>query len=330
MRRVVLPILVVAFIVATAVTTRAATSTPAEWVQSFWPAAQAAGVSRSVYDAALGNFAPDPDVIKKAATQAEFNMPIWNYIDMMVSDERISGRQGGPRQIWRHARQDRGALRRRPLHRGGDLGDGIALRNGAEQPEARQEHHPLAGDACLFRRAPRQIRAPAAGRGAADRPARRRYRQGHDRLLGRRHGPDPVHPDHLQRLRRRFRRRRPPQHLDLAGRRARLDRQLPQKIGLAAGRDLGLRGGAAGRLQPQEIGHPHACRLAQARHRSGRRQGLSAARRPRQPVPARRATRDRSSSFSAISRRSSTTTMPTAMLWPSAISPIACAAAGRS
>jgi membrane-bound lytic murein transglycosylase B len=91
MRRVVLPILVVAFIVATAVTTRAATSTPAEWVQSFWPAARAAGVSRSVYDAALGNFEPDPDVIKRAATQAEFNMPIWNYIDMMVSEERING-----------------------------------------------------------------------------------------------------------------------------------------------------------------------------------------------------------------------------------------------
>jgi membrane-bound lytic murein transglycosylase B len=69
----------------------AAAQTPAEWVQSFWPAARAAGVSRSVYDAALGNFEPDPDVIKKAATQAEFNMPIWNYIDMMVSEERISG-----------------------------------------------------------------------------------------------------------------------------------------------------------------------------------------------------------------------------------------------
>jgi membrane-bound lytic murein transglycosylase B len=91
MRRVVLPILVVAFIVATAATTPAATSTPAEWVQSFWPAARAAGVSRPVYDAALGNFEPDPDVIKRAVTQAEFNMPIWNYIDMMVSEERING-----------------------------------------------------------------------------------------------------------------------------------------------------------------------------------------------------------------------------------------------
>jgi membrane-bound lytic murein transglycosylase B len=68
-----------------------AAQTPAEWVQSFWPSARAAGVSRSVYDAALGDFQPDPDVIKRAATQAEFNMPIWNYIDMMVSEERING-----------------------------------------------------------------------------------------------------------------------------------------------------------------------------------------------------------------------------------------------
>ena len=69
----------------------AKTLTPAQWVQSFWPAAKAAGVSRTVYDAALGDFSPDPDVVKKAATQAEFNMPIWNYVDMMVSDERIAG-----------------------------------------------------------------------------------------------------------------------------------------------------------------------------------------------------------------------------------------------
>ena len=56
---------------------------------AFWPTAKAAGVSRAVYDAALGNFTPDPEVLKKAATQAEFNTPVWYYIDMMVSDDRI-------------------------------------------------------------------------------------------------------------------------------------------------------------------------------------------------------------------------------------------------
>ncbi|MEX2319425.1 MAG: lytic murein transglycosylase, partial [Bauldia sp.] len=65
-------------------------ATPAEWVQSFWPMAQAAGVSRQVYDRALANFTPDPDVIKRSQEQAEFNMPIWIYLDRMVSEERLS------------------------------------------------------------------------------------------------------------------------------------------------------------------------------------------------------------------------------------------------
>ena len=65
--------------------------TPREWVDAFWPTAKAAGIKRTVFDAALGNFTPDPDVLKRAATQAEFNMAIWDYMDQMVSDERIAG-----------------------------------------------------------------------------------------------------------------------------------------------------------------------------------------------------------------------------------------------
>ncbi len=61
-----------------------------EWVRAFWPTAKAAGISRATYQRALGNFTPDPDVLKKASSQAEFNMKIWNYMDQMVSDERIS------------------------------------------------------------------------------------------------------------------------------------------------------------------------------------------------------------------------------------------------
>jgi membrane-bound lytic murein transglycosylase B len=66
-----------------------AAQTPAQWVNSFWPTAKAAGVSRRVFDAALGGFTPDPEVLKKAATQAEFHMPVWYYMDLMVSEDRI-------------------------------------------------------------------------------------------------------------------------------------------------------------------------------------------------------------------------------------------------
>jgi membrane-bound lytic murein transglycosylase B len=64
--------------------------TPAQWVAAFWPTAKSAGIKRAVYDQALGNFQPDPDVIKRSNAQAEFNMKIWDYMDQMVSSERIS------------------------------------------------------------------------------------------------------------------------------------------------------------------------------------------------------------------------------------------------
>ena len=67
-----------------------AATSPSKWVRDFWPTAKSAGVSRSVYDAALGNFTPDPDVMKRAGNQAEFKTEIWDYLDMTVSEERIT------------------------------------------------------------------------------------------------------------------------------------------------------------------------------------------------------------------------------------------------
>lgn len=66
-----------------------AAQSPSAWVKAFWPTAKKAGVSWGVYNRALGDFEPDPDVIKRAGAQAEFNMAIWNYLDQMVSDDRI-------------------------------------------------------------------------------------------------------------------------------------------------------------------------------------------------------------------------------------------------
>ncbi len=67
-----------------------AAETPAQWVESFWPAAKAAKVSRKTYDRALGDFTPDPDVLTRAANQAEFKTPMGVYIGRSVSDERIA------------------------------------------------------------------------------------------------------------------------------------------------------------------------------------------------------------------------------------------------
>ncbi len=69
---------------------KASAASPSAWVDGFWPTAKAAGITRATYRRALGNFAPDPDVIKNASSQAEFTMKIWNYLDQMVSDDRIT------------------------------------------------------------------------------------------------------------------------------------------------------------------------------------------------------------------------------------------------
>jgi membrane-bound lytic murein transglycosylase B len=67
----------------------AAAETPAQWVESFWPTAKAAGVSRAIYDRALRGFAPDPDVMASATAQPEFTMQPWEYLERIVSDDRI-------------------------------------------------------------------------------------------------------------------------------------------------------------------------------------------------------------------------------------------------
>jgi membrane-bound lytic murein transglycosylase B len=77
----------------------------ARWVASFWPTAQKAGVSRSVYNAALGNFTPDPDVLAKAKSQAEFVKPVWEYLDGAVSAKRLENGREMLKQYDRQLRQ---------------------------------------------------------------------------------------------------------------------------------------------------------------------------------------------------------------------------------
>jgi membrane-bound lytic murein transglycosylase B len=68
----------------------AAAKTPAQWVKEFWPTAKAAGISKGTYDAALGNFTPDPTVLEKASNQAEFTQKVWEYLDSTVTEKRIN------------------------------------------------------------------------------------------------------------------------------------------------------------------------------------------------------------------------------------------------
>ena len=60
------------------------------FLASLWPEAQARGVSRTTFDAALSGVTPDPAVIEKSRNQAEFRKTVAEYLDTAVSEKRIA------------------------------------------------------------------------------------------------------------------------------------------------------------------------------------------------------------------------------------------------
>ena len=71
------------------------------WVSSFWPTAKSAGISRKVFDAALGDFTPDPDVLiesyARLGLDSIFLRPI-NYQGFARKRHAHSREQGA---VWR-------------------------------------------------------------------------------------------------------------------------------------------------------------------------------------------------------------------------------------
>ena len=87
-----------------------AAQTFGQWVERFWPAAKAAGITRETYDRAFKGMTPDPKVIEAANFQPEYEKPIGEYVDRVVSDKRVDrrqaearGEQGAARHLWRSA-----------------------------------------------------------------------------------------------------------------------------------------------------------------------------------------------------------------------------------
>jgi membrane-bound lytic murein transglycosylase B len=60
------------------------------FVESLWPAAQAAGVSREVFENAVSGLTPEPNVISRPKTQAEFTISIPAYVSGAVTKGRIN------------------------------------------------------------------------------------------------------------------------------------------------------------------------------------------------------------------------------------------------
>jgi len=60
------------------------------FVQSFWPKAQAEGVSAATFKRAFDKLAPDPHILTKPKQQPELERPIWEYLQQIVSEKRFS------------------------------------------------------------------------------------------------------------------------------------------------------------------------------------------------------------------------------------------------
>jgi lytic murein transglycosylase len=60
------------------------------FVQSLWPAAQAAGVSREVFDEAAQGLTPEPAVLQKPAAQSEFTVSIPAYVAGAATTSRVA------------------------------------------------------------------------------------------------------------------------------------------------------------------------------------------------------------------------------------------------
>ncbi len=62
-----------------------------KWLDSFYSVAAGAGISRTTFDQAFtGVTAPDPEVLRKAAYQPEFNTEIWDYLDSRITEHAVS------------------------------------------------------------------------------------------------------------------------------------------------------------------------------------------------------------------------------------------------
>ena len=60
------------------------------FLQALWPDAQARGVSRKTFDAALANFTIDPRVAASTLRQPEFGRPVGTYVNGIATAQRIS------------------------------------------------------------------------------------------------------------------------------------------------------------------------------------------------------------------------------------------------
>ena len=174
-------------------------------IEGLWPDAAKRGVTRETFDTYTRGLTPDLRIMDLMDAQPEFTKAFWDYLDLLVSDNRI--KRG--REILAQYRPAFDAMEKAY---GVDRHYVTAIW-GIEFELRHLGRRTLGGaldrDARLRRPPPGLFPRRVSGRARDSQPRRHRSRQAQG-VLGRRVRADPVHADLVQAIRGRFRRRRPP------------------------------------------------------------------------------------------------------------------------
>src|ERR1700724_175286 len=73
----------------TAQAIRAAAANLPNCVAGLWPLAARRGVPRALFDTHVAGLTPELHIMDLLDSQPEFSKPVWDYLDLLVSDERI-------------------------------------------------------------------------------------------------------------------------------------------------------------------------------------------------------------------------------------------------
>ena len=192
------------------------------YVAKLWPEAQAAEIKRETFARAFADVGePDPLVLKMASNQPEFTSTTSQYLLKAVTPARI---ETGRRMLGTHAR----LLSAIEAKYGVDRHILVAIwgmeSNFGQDKGSMGVMRSLA--TLAYHGARRRLCQAANHRGAQNPAERRRAAGGFSRLVGGSHGPHPIHPHVLSRLRRRLDGRRGPRHLGLGSRTRSLRRRI--------------------------------------------------------------------------------------------------------
>lgn len=72
-----------------------------KWIEAFRPTALNAGIAARTFDRAFRNVRYNAHVIEKDRNQTEFTLPIWDYLALVASDERV---KNGKKMLRKHRR----------------------------------------------------------------------------------------------------------------------------------------------------------------------------------------------------------------------------------